>query len=170
MTTVYDVPPAKLIEGLKMELKKVSTIKPPEWAAFVKTGADKEKIPEDKDWWYTRSASILCKLYKGGPIGIQRLRRKYAGRKNRGHKPDAVRGASGAVIKHILVQLEGAGLAEKTKKGRIITKEGTSLLDKISNKVARSATIKEKKPREDKPAKEEKSAKTETKAKKENKK
>ena len=139
MTTVYDVPPAKLIEGLKAELKKTSAVKPPEWAAFVKTGADKEKIPEDKDWWYIRSASILCKLYKGGPIGIQGLKRKYAGKKNRGYKPDAVRGASGAVIKHILVQLEGAGFAEKTKRGRIITKEGTSLLDKISHKVKRSA-------------------------------
>jgi small subunit ribosomal protein S19e len=145
MTTVYDVPPAKLIEGVKAELKKVSVIKPPEWAAFVKTGADKEKIPEDKDWWYIRSASILCKLYKGGPIGIQRLKRKYAGRKNRGYKPDAIKGASGAVIKHILVQLESAGLAEKTEKGRIITKEGTSLLDKISHKVKRSAKQAEKK-------------------------
>ena len=145
MTTVYDVPPAKLIEGLKTELKKASAIKPPEWAAFVKTGADKEKIPEDKDWWYTRSASILCKLYKSGPIGIQRLKRRYAGKKNRGHKPDRIRGASGAVIKHILVQLESAGLAKKTGKGRVITEEGTSLLDKISHKVKRSATAAEKK-------------------------
>lgn len=140
MTTVYDVPPAKLIEGLKAELKKASAIKPPDWAAFVKTGADKEKIPEDKDWWYTRSASILCKLYKGGPIGIQRLRRRYAGKKNRGHKPDRVRGASGAVIKHILLQLESAGFAEKTGKGRIITKKGISLLDRISHEVNRGAS------------------------------
>jgi small subunit ribosomal protein S19e len=139
MTTVYDVPPAKLIEGLKTELKKGSSVKPPEWAAFVKTGADKQKIPEQEDWWYARSASILCKLYKSSPIGIQRLKRRYAGKKNRGHKPDKSRGASGAVIKHILVQLEGAGFAQKTKRGRIITKEGTSLLDKTSHKIKRSA-------------------------------
>ncbi|MBU2560088.1 30S ribosomal protein S19e [archaeon] len=140
MTTLYDVPPAELIEGLKTELKKESSVKPPEWAAFVKTGADKQKAPEQEDWWYARSASILCKLYKsGGPIGIQRLKRRYAGKKNRGHKPDKNRGASGAVIKHILVQLEGAGLAQKTKRGRIITKEGTSLLDKTSHKIKRSA-------------------------------
>lgn len=140
MTTVYDVPPAELIKGLKAELKKASAIKPPEWAAFVKTGADKEKTPEDKDWWYTRSASILCRIYKSGPIGIQRLRRRYGGKKNRGHKPDRMRGASGAVIKHILLQLESAGLAEKTARGRTITKEGISLLDKISHKVKRSAS------------------------------
>jgi small subunit ribosomal protein S19e len=140
MTTVYDVPHARLIEGLKAELKKAAAIKPPEWAAFVKTGTDKERISEDKDWWYTRSASILCKLYKSGPIGIQRLKRRYAGKKNRGHKPDRVRGGSGAVIKHILLQLENAGLAKKTKKGRAITREGTSLLDKISHKVKRSTS------------------------------
>jgi small subunit ribosomal protein S19e len=140
MTTVYDVPPAKLIEGLKAELKKVAAIKPPEWAAFVKTGTDKEKTSEDKDWWYTRSASILCKLYKSGPLGIQRLKRRYAGKKNRGYKPDRMRGGSGAVIKHILLQLENAGLAKKTGKGRVITKEGTSLLDKISHKVKRSTS------------------------------
>ncbi len=144
MTTVYDVPPAKLIDGLKLELKKVSAIKPTEWALFVKTGIDKQKIPEDKDWWYTRSASILCKIYKNGPIGIHRLKRRYAGRKNRGHKPDRVKGGSGAIIKHILLQLESAGFVKKTERGRIITGEGTSLLDKISHKVKRGATKTEK--------------------------
>ncbi|MEE8403569.1 MAG: 30S ribosomal protein S19e [Candidatus Hydrothermarchaeaceae archaeon] len=144
MTTVYDVPPAKLIDGLKLELKKVSAIKPTEWALFVKTGIDKQKIPEDKDWWYTRSASILCKIYKNGPIGIHRLKRRYAGRKNRGHKPDRVKGGSGAIIKHILLQLESAGFVKKTERGRIITGEGTSLLDKISHKVNRGATKTEK--------------------------
>ncbi len=140
MTTLYDVPPAKLIKGLKAELKKVAAIKPTEWAPFVKTGGDKQKIPEEKDWWYTRSASILCKIYKTGPIGIQRLKRKYAGKKNRGYKPDRMMGASGAVIKHILLQLEKAGFVKKTESGRILTKEGTSLLDKISHKVKRSAS------------------------------
>lgn len=140
MTTVYDISPAKLIEGLKIELKKVSTIKPTEWAPFVKTGTGKEKIPEEKDWWYTRSASILCKIYKNGPIGIHRLKRKYAKRTNRGHKPDNMKGGSGAVIKHILVQLESAGFVTKTKRGRTLTNEGISLLDKTSHKVDRAAS------------------------------
>lgn len=144
MTTVYDVPPAKLIDGLKIELKKVSAIKPTEWALFVKTGIDKQKVPDDRDWWYTRSASILCKIYKNGPIGIHRLKRRYAGRKNRGHKPDRVKGGGGAIIKHILLQLESAGFVKKTERGRIITGEGTSLLDKISHKVNRGATKTEK--------------------------
>ncbi|MEE8401376.1 MAG: 30S ribosomal protein S19e [Candidatus Hydrothermarchaeaceae archaeon] len=139
MTTVYDVPPAKLIKGLKAELKKVDAIKPTKWAPFVKTSAGNEKIPEEKDWWYTRSASILCKIYKTGPVGIPRLKRRYAKKKNRGHKPDGMRGGSGAVIKHVLVQLETAGFVKKTKKGRSITKEGTSLLDRISHKVHGSA-------------------------------
>lgn len=140
MTTVYDVPPAKLIEGLKAELKKIPAIKPTDWASFVKTGTNKQKIPEEEDWWYTRSASILCKIYKNGPIGIQRLKRRYAGKKNRGYKPDRMRGGSGAVIKHILLQLEDAGFAKKTRRGRIITGEGTSLLDRISHKVKRGTS------------------------------
>ncbi len=143
MTTVYDVPSGKLIKGLEVELKKVDAIKPTKWAQFVKTGTDREKIPEKGDWWYTRSASILCKVYKSGPIGIHRLKRRYAGRKNRGYKPDKIKGGSGSVIKHILVQLEKAGFVEKTKKGRILTKHGASLLDKTSHKV-KADTSKEK--------------------------
>ncbi len=51
-----------------------------------------------------------------------------------------MRGGSGAVIKHILLQLEDAGFTKKTRRGRIITGEGTSLLDRISHKVKRGTS------------------------------
>lgn len=135
MATVYDVPASDLIAELKEELKKIEEIKPPAWASYVKTGANRERAPTQEDWWYIRSASLLRKLYVHGPVGIPRLRRWYGGRKNRGHKPDAIRGGSGAVIKNILVQLEKAKLVEKTERGRRISPKGKSLLDKIAARI-----------------------------------
>lgn len=135
MTTVYDVPASRLISELSKELKKIKTIQPPEWAKYVKTGVDREKSPDNEDWWYVRSASLLRKVYVQGPIGIPTLRRIYGGKKNRGHKPEKKRGGSGSIIRHILKQLESAGLVEKTEKGRVVTKKGTSLLDKISHNI-----------------------------------
>jgi small subunit ribosomal protein S19e len=135
MTTIYDVPASELIKELAMELKKAGIVKPPQWTAFVKTGPGKEKQPEDEDWWYIRSASILRKIYAHGPIGIPTLKRKYGGKRNRGCKPEKKRGGSGAVIKNILRQLEEAGLIKKTVNGRAITRKGISLADRTSHKV-----------------------------------
>ncbi|HIH00497.1 TPA: 40S ribosomal protein S19, partial [Thermoplasmata archaeon] len=45
MATAYDVPAEKLIPRIAEELKKIDTIKAPEWAAFVKTGRHREKSP-----------------------------------------------------------------------------------------------------------------------------
>ncbi len=69
MATAFDVPASRLIPKIAEELKKLETIEPPEWAAFVKTGRHREKSPVDDDWWYTRSAAVLRKLYVEGPMG-----------------------------------------------------------------------------------------------------
>ena len=84
VNTVY---PNDLIDQVAENLKDVEAVSAPAWAAFVKTGMHKERIPADKDWWYKRAAAILRTVYKLGPIGTQKLRTKYGGRKNRGHKP-----------------------------------------------------------------------------------
>ena len=137
MATVYDVPASELIRELSAELKKIKSIKPPEWAAFVKTGTNREHAPTQKDWWYTRAASLLRKIHMHGPVGIQTLRRWYGGRKNRGYAPDSVRRGSGSVIRNILKQLEAAGLIEKTEQGRRTTPKAMSLLDKTAAKIIR---------------------------------
>ena len=77
MANIYDVPQDELTEKAAEELKKIPEIKPPEWAKFVKTGAAKERAPMRKDWWYTRTASVLKKLYMQGPVGVSKLRKKY---------------------------------------------------------------------------------------------
>ncbi len=139
MTTVYDVPADILIDRLSKYLKEnVREVKPPEWAAYVKTGSHVERAPHNPDWWYVRAASILRKLYIKGPIGVSRLRKLYGGRKRRGVKPAHFRRAGGSIIRHILQQLEEAGLAEKDgNRGRILTPKGRSLLDALAARIKR---------------------------------
>ena len=144
MPTPYDVPPDKLIERLARYLKReVEAVRPPEWAIFVKTGSHVQRPPQDPDWWYVRCASLLRKLYIHGPIGVERLRSMYGGRKDRGHKPEHHRKAGGSIIRKALQQLEAAGLVQKVTDanghviGRTLTPKGRSLLDRIATEVKR---------------------------------
>jgi small subunit ribosomal protein S19e len=132
MVAVTEVPAAKLIEKLKEELKKVEEIKPPAWASFAKSGSHRERPPQQKDFWYVRTASLLRKIYLDGPVGISRLRTYYGGRKRRGYKPAHFRRASGNVLRKILQQLEKSGFVQKDKKGRKITSKGQKFMDKVA--------------------------------------
>ena len=136
MPTARDVSPDLLIERLKEKLKDVPEIQPPEWAKYVKTGSHRERPPQQEDWWYVRAASVLRAVYLRGPVGVEKLRTKYGGRKDRGVKPEHFRKASGHVIRKIMQQLEEAGLVEKVeRKGRKITPKGQSLLDKLATEI-----------------------------------
>jgi small subunit ribosomal protein S19e len=139
MVTVQEVNPQEFINRLKEELKKIENIKEPSWMKFAKSGSHKERPPEQKDFWYIRAASILRRLYIDGPIGVERLRTYYGGRKSRGTKPSKFRKASGNIIRKILQQLEGARLVEKAgKSGRKLTSNGRRLLDRIAYEVKKS--------------------------------
>lgn len=139
MPTPFDVPAPILIERLAKYLKdNVDTIEPPSWAAYVKTGVHTQRAPQDPDWWYIRCASLLRKIYILGPIGVERLRAKYGGRKNRGTRPKHAAKGSGAIIRKALQQLEKAGLVQTIKgKGRVVTPEGRRLLDSLSADIKR---------------------------------
>ena len=134
MATIYETDTQELIKKAAKILK--DKIKAPEWSIFIKTGVSKERPPIDKDWWYIRAASILRKIYLRGPIGTNKLRIKYSGRKNRGYKPERTYPGSGKVIRTILQQLEQIGFIKKAEKkihkGRIITPKGKSFLDKLA--------------------------------------
>ena len=129
---VQAIDPQKLNEKLKEELKKFKEIQPPAWSFFVKSGVHKERPPEQKDFWYIRAASILRRLYLNGPVGVERLRVYYGGRKKHRVSPPHHKKASGSIIRKILQQLEKAGLVEKTKKGRILTPKGRSFIEKVA--------------------------------------
>ena len=139
MPTVYDVPAGPLIEHLAEYLRSsVEQVKPPQWALYAKTGAHKERPPEDPDWWYKRAASLLRRLYIAGPLGISRLRKLYGGRRRYPmRKAHSVR-AGGSSLRKILQQFERAKLVTHSKKGRILTDQGKSLLDKMATEVYES--------------------------------
>jgi len=128
---IYDVHATPLIEVTAKKLQK--KLKQPEFVAFVKTGSHRERAPQREDWWYVRAASILYRLYKEGPLGVESLRTYYGGRKRRGVKPAKFRKASGKVIRSCLQELEKAGYVEKAEKGRKISPKGISLLSKAAN-------------------------------------
>lgn len=139
MASVYDISMQELIKELASELKNKDNIKPPEWHQFVKTGAHKQRPPENKDWWYIRAASVLKEIYKNGPVGVSKLRMKYGGAKNRGVKPHRVTRASGNIIRKILQQLEKEKLvrieSKEIHRGRVIAPLGQALLDKTVTKI-----------------------------------
>ena len=142
MATVFEVPATELIEEIAKDLEKNPNTKMPQWAKFVKTGAHKERAPHDQNWYYFRLASILRKIYLNGPIGTERLRTYYGGKKWRGLKPRRFRKGGGKIVRTCLQQLEKDGLIKKEKKGRVITPKGTKYLNLKAKEV--SKILKEK--------------------------
>lgn len=119
---------------LATELKKFPEITAPEWSFFVKTGVFRQRVPESPDFWHIRTASILRQIYINGVVGVERLRTRYGGRKDRGARPSKFAKASGKMIRLMLQQAEAAGLLEKVTNqqfGRRLTQKGRDLLDSI---------------------------------------
>lgn len=139
MPTPYDIPASVFIEKLAQYLKEnKDEVTPPAWASFVKTGSHVEKPPQDPDWWFTRCASLLRKIYMKGPMGVECLRAEYGGRVDRGVMPEHARSGGGAILRKALKQLETAGLVEPLRnRGRVVTREGRRILDHLSAEIKR---------------------------------
>lgn len=136
MAKVYDVPADELISKLAEQLKKDKKIEPPAWSAFVKTGSHAERMPQNKDWWYTRCASLLRKVYLRGPVGVSDLRAAYGGRKQIGYNLSHHKDAGGAAIRKAMLQLEASGYLVKIQgKGRMISSEGMKKLDRLATEI-----------------------------------
>ncbi len=134
MTTAYDVPSDKLIAKLVEILKKEEKVSPPDWAAFVKTGIHREKPPVEIDWWYTRTAAVLRKIYMNSPVGVKRVSQMFGGSVDRGSKPYKAWSGSRAIIRHTMKQLENAGLVKNVEgKGRVILPAGQKLVDNAAH-------------------------------------
>jgi small subunit ribosomal protein S19e len=140
LPTPYDVPPPVLIDRLARYLREeADVIVAPTWTPFVKTGSHTQRPPQNPDWWFTRCASLLRKIYVKGPIGIERLRSEYGGRIDKGVKPEHVRKGGGAIIRKALQQLEAAGFVEQLRnRGRVVTGDGRQLLDKLSTEIKKN--------------------------------
>ncbi len=141
MTTIYDVPAKELIDEIAKKLKDDKNIVIPEANKFSRTGVSRENSPDQKDWWYTRCASILRKIYINESIGTEKLRSLYGSAKNRGSKTSKARSASGSITRRALQQLEKSGYISKIKgKGRTISPKGRSFLDNIANEVIKEVS------------------------------
>ncbi len=136
MAKVYDVPANALISKLS-EVLKTEDIPAPSWSLFVKTGAHADKPPQKSDWWHTRCASILRKIYLHGPISVNELRTMYGdGKRNMYYGARHHKDASGAIIRNAMHGLEKLGYVEKVeKKGRVLSRQGMQKLDKMSTEI-----------------------------------
>ena len=138
--SVFVVQPEKLIETLSNKLKEYPEISPPKGSEFWKTAFFKELAPIDSEnFWYIRCASILRKVKKFGPIGVNRLRKYYGGKNRKGKGLNHSAKASGKIIRVALQQLGEASLLEmKEKKGRVLSSEGISLIERTAYEIIRS--------------------------------
>lgn len=135
MVNAFEVDTASLIRK-SAERLKAEGIKKPAYVDYVKTGPSRERVPSDKDFWYTRCASILRQVYVNGPIGVSALRTKYGTRKRHvTHRHHHYR-AGGSMIKDAFDALEKQGYIKKEKVGRVITSKGKSFIDKVAKEVA----------------------------------
>jgi len=135
MADIKLIEPGKYNKILAEALKKVKEFEKPEWVDFVKSGPHKERPIAEVDFWHKRAASILRQIYIKEIVGVERLRTRYGGRKDRGYKPAEFRKSSGKIIRKILQQAEAAGLIEKSKgkrAGRQLTAKGKEFLEKIA--------------------------------------
>jgi len=139
LPTPYDLPASVIIDRLAKHLKEeVDEITPPEWSLFARTGVHTQRPPTNPDWWFVRCASILRKIYVKGPIGIEKLRQEYGGRKDGGAKPEHARKGSGAIVRNALKQIQKAGLVKPQRtEGRIVTNKGRQLLDRLATELKR---------------------------------
>ncbi|HIG93530.1 MAG: small subunit ribosomal protein S19e [archaeon GW2011_AR9] len=139
MTDILTVNANKLIYRAGDELKKQKLVQPTSWSIFVKTGHHQERLPDSPDWWYVRAGAILRSIAKLGPVGTEKLRTKYGGKKNRGHQPEHRYKASGSIIRKILQQLEKSLLIKQVArgdhKGRVLTPQGVAFMNKIATQI-----------------------------------
>ena len=123
-------------------LAEMEAISPPEWSSIVKTGTHRERPPSQDNWWFIRSAAILRKVGKLGPIGANHMAQHFGGPKDRGIKPNRAVAGSRNISRTIMQQLFNAGLIESkmnrlenVNHGKVLTPAGQSLLDSVAHEV-----------------------------------
>jgi small subunit ribosomal protein S19e len=140
MATMYDVPIEDLIEAVAEKFGDEDAIERPEWMTIAKTGSSRELPPEQEDFWERRCASLLRKVAKDGPVGVDRLATEYGGPKSgtTRYRVSPVHREDGSekVIRVGLQQLADAGYVQVADgEGRRITGDGRSFLDATATEV-----------------------------------
>jgi len=133
MANIYDVKASDFIKVASERLK--DKMKKPPYMDFVKSGPNKERMPQDPNFWYVRSASILRQVCINGPVGVARLRTRYGSRKEHVVHRRHHRQAGGSIIRDSFIELEKLSLVKNTKAGRVITPQGKSFVDKVCKEI-----------------------------------
>ncbi|KAI5181737.1 small subunit ribosomal protein S19e [Nematocida sp. AWRm80] len=146
---VENVCPVALINALSTSLREEKKLAQPKNVEYIKTGHGRQRAPEDPNWYFIRSASVLRKIYmeeltgKSGSkkgLGTLQLARAYGGSKNNGHKPSHTVTGSKSLVRSILQGLEGLQLVESVKNsGRVLTPAGRQYLEQIADKAQLSS-------------------------------
>ena len=153
MTTVYDIPADIFNPALAVAMADQKAISMPDWGQYVKTAVDRERPPTQENWWFLRTAAILRKVARNGPIGVTHLAQAYGGKKDNGAMPNTPGVASRHIIRTALQQLSDAGLIsmketktvqsvdgdQKLYSGRVLTASGQKLLDEVAHSVRPAA-------------------------------
>ncbi len=133
---IYDIKGSELVKAAAQRLKE--KMKRPAYMDFVKSGPSKERVPQDPDFWYIRSASVLRQVYLNGPVGVSKLRTRYGSRKEHSvHRRHHMK-SGGSIIRDAFQELERLNYVKNTKEGRVITPAGRSFLDKVSKELKSS--------------------------------
>jgi small subunit ribosomal protein S19e len=134
-----NVPADKLITAVAAYLKEnVKEVSPPAWSAYSKTGIHVDRIPSQPDFWYSRCATLLRRLYVDGPVGTERLRTVYGGRTKKGMCNEHFYKSGASALRKGLQQLEAAGLVTKVgTEGRALTDKGVSTVDRVAYRLLR---------------------------------
>ncbi len=131
---IYEKPHREFNIKLAEQLKGMEEFQPPEWSFFVKSSVSRERPSITPDFWHKRAASILRQIYINKIVGVNKLKARYGGKKDRGAQPSKFMKGSGKIIRVILQQAEKAGLVETVKgkkSGRKLTEKGKKVLEEI---------------------------------------
>jgi ribosomal protein S19E (S16A) len=114
------------LRGLAAALRDLLDLSEADFSA--KSGAHRQRMPDDPSWPWLRAASILVRcMYRSR--SIKRLKICYGGLKRRGVKPSKRRTAGGAYLRRIVQSLQRAMLLTEAKgEGRHTTHQGNNLL------------------------------------------
>lgn len=138
MTIATDVETEELI--LKVADKLKGDLNAPEYILYVKSGAHKQRVPDQEDFWFRRCASVLWQLYNRSTVGVNRLRKHYGGGKRGSSvRPKRFVQAGGSAIRRAFQELEKKGYVKKAEKGRVLTGKGQKLLDNTASEMSKQA-------------------------------
>jgi small subunit ribosomal protein S19e len=146
---VEEVCPVIFIAKLAKHLEEDKNMSPPMEADYIKTSHARERPPVETNWYYTRAASILRKLYmeevkhpkraeKGK--GVTWFAKAYGTSKNNGHKPSHRVEAARGLLRRALQSLESMDYVARTSLGaRRLSNTGVAELEAIARRCEASS-------------------------------